>query len=533
MSWLRVKVEKLGVSRRELLSLSLVLAIGAAFRLYHLDAFGLWRDETQTVFLARHSFPSGILRALTYADVSPPPYYFLLHFWERLWPGDWSLRFLSVIFGLAFIPGVWWVGRKLFDSNTALLASFVAALSPHHIIVARTVRMYAILSLGALAGLYFTYRFMTQPADKRPAGPRNGLWWGVVLSFSLLMYTHNAGPFFVLAANLFVLLELLWHKETRRLFWPWVGTQLCVVLCYLPQLPLLWQQMRLQGAVMGPWHTRYSRLENVLNLFNELTGLAWPADWPLIWMAVVALGTFTFELRRDLAALYFRFSTLLNLTLLAFFGPIVLAALLTPRGIQSIPTYVTLVSLPGFCFLVARAVNAVRPRVLGAVLLVALSVLWVRTVSWTYHLRHSNFREIAAYTSEHIGPDDVIVIAPDYVATTFNYYFHGPQKQAAFPAALTRVEDITWLGWSQRWLDAADYVQPTADYVAGQLKSGARLWYIATLGGYPNDPSFSQIRVLKSQFDALYGEPEVVDSFPKAIETAEIYVYTRAANEAQ
>lgn len=533
MGWLRARLEKLGVSTRELLLLSLVVAIGAGFRLYHLDTFGLWRDETQTVFLARHAFPDGILHALTSADVSPPLYYFLLHFWERIWPGDWSLRFLSVIFGMAFIPAVWWVGHKLFDSNIALLAAFVAALSPHHIIVARTVRMYAILSLGALAGLYFTYLFVTQPVDRRPAGPRNRLWWGVVLSFSLLMYTHNAGPFFVLAANLFVLLELLWHRETRRLFWPWVGTQLCVALLYLPELPLLLQQLRLQGAVMGPWHTRYSRLENVLNLFNELTGLAWPADWPVVWLAVVALGTFTFELRREVAAIYFRYSTLLNLTLFAFFGPIMLAALLTPRGIESIPTYVTLVSLPGFCFLVARGVNSVRPRLLGVVLLVALSVLWVRTVSWTYQLRHSNFREIAAYATDNIGPDDVIVIAPDYVATTFNYYFHGPQQQAAFPAALQRVEDITWLGWSQRWLDAAEYVEPTVKFVAAQVKPGARLWYIATLGGYPNDPSFSQIRVLKSHFDALYGAPKVVNTFPRAIETAEIYLYTRAASEAQ
>ena len=531
MAALRARLDKLGVSRQELLLLALILAIGAGFRLYHLDTFGLWRDETQTVFLARHSFPSGILQALTYADVSPPLYYFLLHFWERLWPGDWSLRFLSVIFGLAFLPAVWWVGRRLYDRNIALLASFVAALSPHHIIVARTVRMYAILSLAALAGLYFTYRFVTQPVDERPAGLRSGLWWGVVLSFSLLMYTHNAGPFFVLAANLFVLVELLWHREMRRLFWPWVSTQLCVALLYLPELPLLLQQLHLQGAVMGPWHTRYTRLQNVVNLFNELTGLAWPANWPLVWMAVFALGTFTFELRRDLAALYFRFSTLLNLTLFAFFGPIVLAAVLTPRGIESIPTYVTLVSLPGLCFLVARAVNAVRPRWLGAVLLIGLSVLWVRTVSWTYNLRHSNFREIATYTTQHIGPDDVIVIAPDYVATTFNYYFHGEQKQAAFPAALERVEDITWLGWSQRWHDAANYIQPTADYVAARLEPGAHLWYIATLGGYPNDPSFSQIRVLKSRFDTLYGEPEVVKSFPRAIETAEIYIYTRPASK--
>jgi uncharacterized membrane protein len=528
------------------LPLGIIFGVAAAFRFYHLDTFGLWRDEAQTVFLARHSFPSGILQALTYADVSPPLYYFLLHFWDRALGSDWSLRFFSVLFGLALIPLVYWVGRQIFDSRVALLAAVVAALSPHHIIVSRTVRMYSLLPLAALAAFYFTYRFVTQPAECLAPDAADGVpsragrtavasrrllggraWWGVVLSFALVLYTHNVGAFLILSLNGFFLEEIFRRREARHLFWPWVKAQLCVALLYSPMLPLFLKQLRLQEAVMGPWLPSYSRLGNALRLLNELTGLAWPNGWPLLWMAVCALGTFAIRLRGSFAAVYLRFSPALNLVLFGFFGPIALAALLTPRTIGSIPSYVTLVAFPAMCYLLARGVNAVRPRILSLVLLLGLCLVWVCTVStsWTFGIRHSNLREIASYVSEHIGSDDVIVIAPDYLASTFNYYYLGPQKQAAFPAALHRIEDITWLGWSENWRNADRFVEPTVQYVAEEMPPGARLWFIAPLEAYPTDPYFSQIRVLKSRFDQVFGPPQVVTSFPAAVETAEIYIY--------
>ncbi len=519
------------------LLLAVIFGVAAAFRLYHLDTYGLWRDEAQTVFLARHSFPSGILKALTVADVSPPLYYFLLHFWDKALASDWSLRFFSAIFGLALIPLVYWVGRRVFGSRVALLAAWVAALSPHHIIVSRQVRMYTLLPLAALAALYFTHRFVMQPvgttasaatgkiASRRLVGGR--VWWAVVLSFALVLYTHNVGAFLILSLNAFFLTEIIRRREARHLFWPWVAAQVCVALLYVPMIPLFLQQLRLQGAVMGPWLTRQSRLGNALRLLNEITGLAWPNGWPLLWMAVCALGIFTVRLRRSFAAVYLRFSPALNLVLFGFFGPVVLAALLTPRTIGSIPSYVTLVAFPAMCYLLACGVDALRPRVLSWILLLGLSIIWVRgvTTSWTFAIRHSNLREIASYVSQRVGGEDVIVIAPDYLASTFNYYFTGPQKQVAFPAALDRVEDITWLGWADNWRNADRFVEPTVRYVAAELPAGARLWFIASLGAYPDDPYLSQMRVLKGRFDQVYGAPQTVTSFPAAVETAEIYIY--------
>jgi hypothetical protein len=157
--------------------------------------------------------------------------------------------------------------------------------------------------------------------------------------------------------------------------------------------------------------------------------------------------------------------------------------------------------------------------------LLGLSVLGFQGASVTYERRTSNLREISAYLSERSDGQDFVIIAPDYLASTFNYYFDGPQDQVAFPSTFGRVKDITWVGWLDHWENAAQRVEPTLRHVAARLEPGARIWFIAPLGGYPNDPYFSQIRVLKDRLDAEYGSPEVVDWFVPAVESAEVYVY--------
>ena len=502
-----------------------IIAVGAVLRLYHLDTFDIWRDEAQTVFLARHSFPAGIVNALLHADVSPPLYYFLLHFWDQILASDWGLRFFSVIFGMVTIPLLYWVGLRLFDEEVAFLAALAGALSPHHIVVSRSVRMYTILPLISLLALYAVHRFVTAPTKGNRSWLRSTTWWGIVFLLTFVLYTHNVSVFLVLSLNAFFAWEMVWRKDSRRLLWPWIAAQLLVALLYLPWVPALFQQLRSQGAVMGPWLPRQSRLSNVVRLFNELTGLAWPGSRPWLWMAVCALGTLTVRFRRALVALYLRLSPSLNIVLFCFFGPILLAALATPRSIGMIPSYVTLGAFPAMCYLVARGVSTARPRPLALALLLALCAVWIQTVSVTYMRRTSNMREIAAYLWEQAGSEDIIVIAPDYLASSFNYYFPGSQKQVAFPSTFGRVEDISWIGWLDRWEAAAQSVEPTVQYLSMELREGGKLWFIAPLGAYPDDPHFSQIRTLKDRLDEIYGSPQSIDSFPPAVESADVLTY--------
>jgi hypothetical protein len=134
-------------------------------------------------------------------------------------------------------------------------------------------------------------------------------------------------------------------------------------------------------------------------------------------------------------------------------------------------------------------------------------------------------REIASYVSPRIQEQDAIVVAPDYLASSFNYYFQGPQRQVAFPSTFGRVEDITWIGWAQSWQNAAQAIEPTLQHLERTVHAEGRIWLIATLGAYPDDPYFSQIGELKAGLDRVYGSPQVIDTFPPAVEYAAVYIY--------
>ena len=117
------------------------------------------------------------------------------------------------------------------------------------------------------------------------------------------------------------------------------------------------------------------------------------------------------------------------------FVPIVLGVLLTPRAVGVIPSYVTLIMYPALCLIMARGLWAI-PRKLGVTLgILAVVALWSKPLLGVYGGRISSLREVAARVETEASAGDVIIIAPDYMATTFNYYYRGKQAQAAFPAS--------------------------------------------------------------------------------------------------
>ncbi|MGJ3245026.1 MAG: glycosyltransferase family 39 protein [Elainellaceae cyanobacterium] len=83
----------------------------------------------------------------------PPLYYLLARFWVQAlqpwWPDSVAvLRSLSVVFGLAVLPGIYWLGRELFPSpQVAGWAMAIAAISPLHILYAQEARQYSLWTL--------------------------------------------------------------------------------------------------------------------------------------------------------------------------------------------------------------------------------------------------------------------------------------------------------------------------------------------------------------------------------------------------
>ena len=143
-----MKVVGLKITKYGIALLAIVL-VGAFLRLYHLGAQSLGADDTWSVWIAQLSIPK-ILQT-TAADVHPPLYYFLLHYWIAYFgASELAVKLPSVIFGVLSIIVMYALGRQLFDDRAGLLGAFILAISAFNIRYSQETRMYSLLVLLGL-----------------------------------------------------------------------------------------------------------------------------------------------------------------------------------------------------------------------------------------------------------------------------------------------------------------------------------------------------------------------------------------------
>ena len=133
-----------------------ILAIAAFLRLYCLTCSSLWHDEGNSWAVAQRSLEQ-IARDAA-ADIHPPGYYWMLKFWSGLFGfSAGGIRSLSALSGILTVAVVYKTaleityGTEKKQHEFALLASFLAAVSPFQVFYSQEARMYALLALEGTA----------------------------------------------------------------------------------------------------------------------------------------------------------------------------------------------------------------------------------------------------------------------------------------------------------------------------------------------------------------------------------------------
>jgi mannosyltransferase len=496
-------------------ALSILVALGTWARMDGLGDWGLWRDEAQCVFIAQKAFPAGIVDALL-GEAHPPLYYSLQHFWMQLvgW-SEFRIRFLSVIFGILLIPALFIAGRRLFGTGAGLGAAVFGALAPLHVAVSQTARMYSLLALLALLSVWFLFE----------AWQRGGWWWaGYVLATLGVLYTHNWALFLVVAQNAFALWMMLTRQTFRSRVLPWVGIQVSIGVLFMPWFVMILQQIPIISVL--PFVPRLAPVDTLWRVGGDLLA-AWPAL--LLWLAALALAIWP---RMKWEPATEERDGALALAVWCSLGALAIGLIVSLQTYGGAPSYVTLVAFPALCLLLGRGLARVRRPWLALPLAALIAYLsFVGIERFQYGFR-SSLREIAATVQREAGPNDMIVIAPDYLATTFNTYYRGDQPQIAFPWTMGRLEEIDCTGWSDRWYHAAEATPATLEAIDSQLGEGDRVWLVAALDEYPGDLLYyEQVRQLKAQLDTRYGVDRAWFEFRHAAEWADIYVYVKSEAE--
>jgi glycosyltransferase involved in cell wall biosynthesis/uncharacterized membrane protein len=210
------------------LSLLGLIILGLIVRVIFLNSHTFWFDEAFSFFVANRDVLS-LLRA-TATDNHPPFYYLLLQFWSSLSSSVSHLRLLSLLFGVVSLPLFYNLGRKLTNTKVALFATTIFALSPLHVYFSSETRMYTLLVLETLLLSWLFLKFL-----------ENGSKLYLILTTLVgivALHTHYYSLFALLTLNFIFLLE---SKRLKKLLFPWLISQLSIVLAFVPWALLLMQ----------------------------------------------------------------------------------------------------------------------------------------------------------------------------------------------------------------------------------------------------------------------------------------------------
>jgi 4-amino-4-deoxy-L-arabinose transferase-like glycosyltransferase len=208
--------------------------LAAALRFATLGVQSYHHDEIVTASrILRDGFWHA-MDAVGFSESAPPLYYALAWAWTQLTgTGEFGLRSLSALAGVATVPVAYLLGLELRGRRAGILAAAFVAVNPMLLWYSQEARGYALLTLlTSVAALYFV-RALDSPRGER----RDLTLWGVASALALATHYFAIFPLALEAA------WLLWRRGRAALSGLWIVAATGILLA-----PLAIHQMSLGHA---------------------------------------------------------------------------------------------------------------------------------------------------------------------------------------------------------------------------------------------------------------------------------------------
>jgi len=146
-------------------ALILLIVAGAALRFAHLTSKPFWFDECFSVELARLRWGS-FLRVIWWREANMSLYYALLRAWLQFGQSEFFIRAFSVLFALATIPAIYWLGHELYDRRVAFFAAALFTFNAYNVRYAQEARSYTLFVLLATLSSGFFVSWLRNPTRR-------------------------------------------------------------------------------------------------------------------------------------------------------------------------------------------------------------------------------------------------------------------------------------------------------------------------------------------------------------------------------
>ncbi|HEX3605227.1 MAG TPA: glycosyltransferase family 39 protein [Candidatus Dormibacteraeota bacterium] len=404
-------------------TLAVLCAVAALLRLLP-SGHDLRLDEAQSIQFASHPLVSGAQPSLfltTAADVHPPGYLLLLHFWMQLAGTDtYLVRLPSAIAGILCVPALYLLGRALYGRRVGLIAALIGTVSPIWIWHAQEARMYPFVLLFTLLSTWLLITALRTGERRRFAG---------FAVFSVLaVYTHYFALLVLLAQGIYILLER--RPETRR-------RTLAGLACVAGTLAVLvpWGLVVVHNyrGASDPALGALTLYTPLITLVQLVAGyLTTPlmsqvvAAWPLLVLVALGIGVFGG-----------RISSAGRLLWLLVLIPVLIAVGVTLMAKPVFSTRYLIVVTPALYVMISRAMSrALRHDVRASVVALLTCALvggWMIQSLSILNPAEERYSTLVGYLEDHAAPTDAVLLDAGFAQFPYLYYSHNNLPAYTYP----------------------------------------------------------------------------------------------------
>jgi len=481
-----------GPSLKLLGVLSTIVVAAVLLRSMNLSTESLWIDEAYSVQAADRP----LAEAARQDPRNPPGYFVTLHFWIQVFgTSEAGVRSLSLAPSLIALILTYFLGARLYNERTGLIAAGFMAVSTFHIHFAQEARAFAML-LALLMGSMLAMDVIFK--DEKGRG-HPWAWIALGLTNIAALYTHLYAVFFVAAQSL---LFLLTWRENRRKLVPWLAVLAVVVLAFSP-----WLVEMLEQAAGGAGQSRkHLALKVPQTFFSFLTGYTLvpldevarqnvvstlKAHWHILAASIVGFGMLFLAslaaVRRHKRATVFVGTMCLAPMAMAFFISIKLQIFDARYLIGCSPLfYLFMASGIPYVFGPECRRRWMRPAVaVGSLMAVALILMSLANYHWglfSSRFGKEQWRDVVAHVESQAQPSDLIVFDRGYIGRAYDYYLRREE------VARLRLKDAAQNEASPEWAKALE-----------QIKQHRRVWLVRS--HFDNDDVLNRLLLLFEKID--------------------------------
>ena len=369
-----------------------IVLLGAALRLIALGHKSFWLDEIASVAIARRPAPV-FWHFLWHDEGNMALYYVLLKPWLHLGYGEAVVRLLSVLAGVACIPAMYFLGRRLLGPETGTLGSLLLALSTCAVSVSQEARAYSFVVLMVLLSTYLFVWLIEAPRYK--------LAVAYAFATGLTCYFHYFGVLIPLAHAVSVVALPPQRRPWKQLLPAWGITALLAV-------PVLWL-IRAQDVGHISWLQPPSWLEAYhLGVFLAADGGK-------------AVGTVLLVLELMLALLFLarcsRHWRMEGDDLLRWRCALIVSSVAVPIIVTLLVSIMRpafyhrflIICLPGWLLMIASGALSISARVWRRTAIAVLCTLSLATTVLLFRRETEDWRGTMKYLIANTRPDDHVL----------------------------------------------------------------------------------------------------------------------------